>query len=169
MLPEGEGDTDGPGRPKKPFGDGFGPAGASPPAASRPHPLTPVPNTEAGRASVRLRASPSAEPEKTLAASDYTPQPGWGVDGDPGADLAHNAAPAPRASQRGSDRPARPGPLGGDKVPPGPGTREPRGSGSLRGLPAFPLELPGRSEAGSPVGMRQARRPAGSLRERKLR
>lgn len=50
----------------------------SPPLPSRrgvftPLPLTRVPNTEAGRASLRLQASPSAVPEKTLAASDY----GW--------------------------------------------------------------------------------------------
>lgn len=45
---EGVGDSDSPGRPKRCCGVGFGPGrGASPTAI----PLTPVPNTEAGRAS----------------------------------------------------------------------------------------------------------------------
>lgn len=162
MLPEGEGDTDGPGRPKKPFGDGFGPAGASPPAAFRPHPLTPVPNTEAGRASVRLRASPSAEPEKTLAASGYTPQPGWGVDGDPGADLAHNAAPAPAGEPKGLGQAGPPRPSRWRQGASGPWN--PRAAGQW--LPALvtclPSGAPGAERGGLPGG-NEASAPAGRL------
>lgn len=89
------------GVPKKPFGDGFSPVEASPTAASHPHPLTPIPNTEAGRASVRLRASPSAEPEKPLAASDYTRSPGGGCTGT-GAPIAPTTPHRPRGRAKGA-------------------------------------------------------------------
>lgn len=59
--------------------------------------LTGVPNTEAGRASVRIQASPRAEPEKTLSTSDYTRT--GGRRGERGSDLAPNTAVACRAAQ----------------------------------------------------------------------
>ena len=105
-----------------------------------PLPLTRVPNTEAGRASLRLQASPSAVPEKTLAASDY----GWR---GPGAAIRGPQRPQrPAGKHRGPGRGwSAPG-LGGDRVLPG--------TGSPRGLPAFPLQRPGRGEPASRVGGR---------------
>lgn len=128
------------GAPQGPFGDGFRPRRASPTAA----PLTPVPNTEDGcLASVRLQASPSAQPEKTLAASGYTRALGSGA----GARiLPQTPLHRPAAEQRGLGRAGVPCP------PVATRSRQAAGAGSLRRLPAFLLQLPGRGEAGSPDG-----------------
>lgn len=62
--------------PSGPLGDGFRPG--VPPLPSHP----PYPGSKYGSwtCSVRLQASPSAEPEETLAASDYTAPGGGGVE-----------------------------------------------------------------------------------------
>lgn len=75
--------------------------------------------------SVRLQASPSAEPEKALAASDYTRSPRVDGGGGGSSDLA--PTPPRPADEQGVFGPAGPpGPRGCGKVPPGPGAREPR-------------------------------------------
>lgn len=76
-----------------------------------PPPPPPVPTTEAGRASVRLQAWPSAEPEKTLAASYYTRTRGWRgpVLGSGTAPHRPNVRTGPQGSKGVSDRLACPG------------------------------------------------------------
>lgn len=86
--------------PREALWRGFRPRGF----AFRRPPPAPVPNTEAGRASVRLQASPRAQPGKTLATWGYRAAGG----GRAGASPAPQGRAGPRRGQGASDRQARP-------------------------------------------------------------
>ena len=99
---------------------------------------------------MRLQAWPSAEPEKTLAASDYTRTRGWrgpelGSGTPPHAPTSSVARREAKGSRTGWPAPA----LGRDKVPPGPGTRD-RGHWLPARVTCLPSAAAGAGRGGLP-------------------
>lgn len=156
---EGVGDSGSSGLPTGPSGVGFGPGGFT---SRRPPPTPPAPfqirKLDAPRCGCRPRPARGArEGARYLG---LPRRPGGGGRGPlwpPKAALARGGA---KGSLGQAGPPARPVVAIRSLQ-----AREPRaaGTGSPRGLPAFPRQLPGRGEAGARMGAKKAR-PAGPLK-----
>lgn len=136
--------------PSGPRGDGFRPGVLPLP----PHPPYPGSKYGSWTCSVRLQASPSAEPEERLAASDYIRTRGWRGRG------SGPAGPGQRGSKKGP-RTGWPAPaLGREEVLPGPGVPEPSAPAPCARVTCSPSAAPGAGRAGSGCGCRRRARPS---------